>query len=99
MSLKTWKREFYPVPIDDARRGREAPHAPRRRYDHKQIAKELLATARGEVYHGNALYVAKDIPILTDEERWVVYRWLDGFQVENDKRELELIAIHMLADA
>jgi len=38
-------------------------------YGLKQIAAELLATAQGDAYHGNALRVAKDIPGTTDEVR------------------------------
>lgn len=38
-------------------------------YGLKQIAAELLATAMGEAYHGNALRVAKDIHGVTAEDR------------------------------
>ena len=34
-------------------------------YDHKQIAKELIDTALGNAYYGNALYVARDFQFLT----------------------------------
>lgn len=69
------------------------------KYGPKQIAKELMATALGKAYYGNALYVAKDIPALTDEDRWVLQRWLDGAQVKNDWRELQLIAHKIACDA
>lgn len=75
-----------------------APPA-REKYGPKQIAKELMATALGKAYYGNALYVAKDIPVLTDEERFVLLRWLDGSQCGTDWRELQLIAHKISCDA
>lgn len=62
------------------------------KYDAKRVAKELIATALGEAYHGNALYVAKDIPGLAEEERWVILRYLDGTQCGTDHIELQHIA-------
>ena len=63
------------------------------KYDNNQIAKELIATALGEAYHGNALYVSLDFsPILTEEEKRVIHRWLGGFQYGNDHIELQHIA-------
>lgn len=38
-------------------------------YETKQIAREILATAMGETFYGNALRVAKDLPGVTEEER------------------------------
>ena len=72
---------------------------PETKYGPKQIARELIATALGKAYYGNALYVAKDIPVLTDEERWVIYRWLDGSQCGMDHVELQHIANKIAADA
>ena len=69
------------------------------KYDKIQIAKELIATALGEAYHGNALYVAKDIPVLTDDERWVIFRWLNGSQVATDSMRLQDISHKIAADA
>jgi hypothetical protein len=73
-------------------------------YDNKQIARELIATALGEAYCGNALYVAKDIPILTDEERYCIFRYLDGTACVSkihsmDHVELQHIAHKIAADA
>ena len=68
-------------------------------YGPKQIAKELIATALGVAYHGNALYVAKDIPVLTDEERHVILRYLDGSQCGTDHIELQHIAHKIASDA
>lgn len=68
-------------------------------YDKYQIAKELIATALNEAYHGNALYVAKDIPVLTDEERWCIFRYLEGSECGTDHVELQHIAHKIAADA
>ena len=68
------------------------------KYGPKQIAQELMATALGQAYYGNALYVAKDIPLLTDEERWVLCRWLDGTQCETDGFELQRVALKIAVD-
>lgn len=78
----------------------DRPVMPRpERYGPKQIAHELLETALGRAYYGNALYVAQDIPVLTDEERWVIYRWLNGSQCGTDWRELQMIAHKIASDA
>lgn len=87
------------VPIAAIDGNEEEEAEARQRYSPKQIARELMATALGEAYHGNALYVAKDIPVLTDEERWVLLRWLDGSQCGSDWRELQMIAQKVAADA
>jgi hypothetical protein len=68
-------------------------------YDTKQIAQELMDTALGKAYYGNALYAAKDIPVLNDDERWVLFRWLDGSQCGDDWRELQMIAHKVACDA
>lgn len=71
-------------------------------YDKSQIARELTATALGESYFGNALYVARDIPCLTDDDRQVLSRWLDGSSATpdgNDKFRLQDIAIRITEDA
>jgi hypothetical protein len=68
------------------------------KYDKDQIAKELSATASGAGYYGNALFVAMDIPVLTDEEKWVLCRWLDGSQVATDSHRLQDIAIKIRCD-
>lgn len=53
-------------------------------YDEYKIAKELTATALGESYFGNALYVARDLPCVTDDDRIVLNRWLDGSSATKD---------------
>lgn len=67
------------------------------RYGLKQIAKELVATALGEAYYGNALYVAMDIPGLTEDERHVLKRYLDGTQSGTDHCALQQIAAKIAA--
>jgi hypothetical protein len=71
-------------------------------YDKSQIARELTATALGDVYFGNALYVARDIPCLTDDDRQVLNRWLeDSYASKSDsnRRRLQDIAIRIAEDA
>ena len=63
------------------------------KYDHHKIAQELDDTAFGRTYYGNALYVALDIPCVTDAQRAVLRRWLSGGQVSGDFYELQQIAI------
>jgi len=62
------------------------------KYNNEQIAKELTKTALCSGYYGNALYVAKDIPGLTEDERWVVLRYLHGVQKASDRLALQDIA-------
>jgi hypothetical protein len=64
-----------------------------------EIARCLTATALGQAYYGDALDDATRLPILTDDERFVLYRWLDGSQVSNDTRELQMIAMRISCDA
>ena len=62
-------------------------------YDNKQIAKELKATASGESYFGNALYVARDIDFITDNDRQCLTRYLFGNNTATDRFRLQDIAI------
>lgn len=62
------------------------------KYDNHAIAAELKKTALGEAYYGNALYVAQDIPGLTDGERECIGRWLTGAQRSTDHIRLQDIA-------
>ena len=50
------------------------------KYTNQKIAKELKDTAMGRAYHGNALYVAVDIPFIRDnqEYRQVIIRYMTG---------------------
>jgi len=48
------------------------------KYDNKQVAKELMVTASGDAYYGNALYVALDIPGLTENEKDILKCYLAG---------------------
>ncbi len=45
-------------------------------FDHTAIADELERTASGEKYYGSALYVARDLPCLTEDDRLELNRWL-----------------------
>ena len=58
------------------------------KYDHKQIADELEATANGTSYFGNALYVARDFPWTTHNDRALLTRYLHGTASVGDKAKL-----------
>lgn len=62
-------------------------------YDNKQIANELQATAQGNTYYGNALYVALDFPFLTRNDRDCIHRYLHGSELSSDRFRLQDIAI------
>jgi len=47
-------------------------------YDYQTIADEILKTAQGDSYYGNALRVAKDLPCVTDEDRSILDACLTG---------------------
>ena len=61
-------------------------------YDKTQIAKEFTATALGDTYHGNALYVAQDIPDMIVDDIFVIQRYLAGNQTAADAWRLQDIA-------
>lgn len=62
------------------------------KYDPKQIAKELTATALGDAYYGNALRVAKGLPGLTDADRALLDRYATGIQGGTDHVCLQMLA-------
>lgn len=62
-------------------------------YNHIQISKELDATALGDSYHGNALYVARDMPWATHNDKLMLTRWLNGSQTSSDFHALQDFAI------
>ncbi|MDD2741264.1 MAG: hypothetical protein PHV02_03265 [Rhodocyclaceae bacterium] len=64
-----------------------------KKYDNRAIAAELAATALGQAYYGNALYVAVDMPGLSEDERLCLKRWLDGGQNRGDGFRLQDISI------
>ena len=61
----------------------------------ENIARELDQTASGYAYHGNALYVARDMPNLSDDDRECLDRWLTGTQTAADGWQLQDIAIKL----
>jgi hypothetical protein len=63
------------------------------KYDHKQIAKELEATANGDSYYGNALYVALDLPWTTQNDKSMLHRYLHGSELKTDRNRLQDFAI------
>ena len=68
-------------------------------YGLEEISKELIETASGKAYHGNALYVSQDIKTLTEEERLVIRWWLnnkDNVHSDVIKYELHQIALKLL---
>jgi hypothetical protein len=66
-------------------------------YDNKAIAKQLEATANGDAYHGNSLYVARDFPWTTNNDRDLLTRYMYGSELLTDKAKLlEFAAMSML---
>lgn len=65
-------------------------------YDAFTIAKELNATALGEAYYGNALYVARDIPCVTHNDRQCLNRWLNGTNNSSDGWRLQDISNYIV---
>jgi len=63
------------------------------KYDHTQIAKELEATASGDSYYGNALYVAMDFPWATQKHKSMLQRYLHGSELSGDRFTLQEFAI------
>lgn len=68
-----------------------------KKYSNKTIAMELVATALGNGYYGNSLYVAKDIPGLTNKDCQCIGRWLSGFPNRTDGFDLQDIANRIAA--
>lgn len=66
------------------------------KYDQKQIAAELTATALGNAHFGNALRVAKDIPGTTAQDRSLLDRWATGKNSAEDGRDLQHFANKLL---
>lgn len=62
-------------------------------YDDTQIAAELYATAIGDAYYSNALYVVRDHPALDAADRRVLNRWLEGRNWHGDGPALQEIAM------
>ena len=62
-------------------------------YDPARIAHELTETALGNSYYGNSLYVALDLPCITNNDRDCIIRWLYGSELIQDKFRLQEIAI------
>ena len=68
------------------------------KYDINQIAYELTETALGNSFYGNSLRVAKDLPTVTQDERWMLDRWANGRQTTVDGWDLQAFAIRIKAD-
>lgn len=68
------------------------------KYGKQQITLELSKTANSMGYYGSSLLAARTAPILTDEDRMVIDRWLEGSQVASDCWRLQEIAIRLSAD-
>ena len=63
------------------------------KYTNKTIANELRKTALNESYYGNALLVALDFPLLSQEQRNVLRRYLNGTALCMDHIGLQEIAM------
>lgn len=68
------------------------------KYDRKQIAFELQATAQGDAYYGNALYVARDLPETTLNDKQCLTRWMYGTQTSEDRFRLQDIVINVMRE-
>jgi len=62
------------------------------KYDAFKIADELNATALGETYYGNALYVARDMPCVTRNDVLCLNKWLNGTNTVSDGWRLQEIS-------
>lgn len=62
------------------------------KYDAIKIANELNATALGEAYYGNALYVARDLPCVTKNDVQCLNKWLNGENTTSDGWRLQEIS-------
>ena len=63
------------------------------KYGLKEIAAKLDMTALNDGYHGNELYVARDLPFLSKEEKGCLTRYLIGNITSTDHIRLQEIAI------
>jgi hypothetical protein len=64
-------------------------------YDAQRIAQELDQTAQGYSYYGNALYVAMGMPGVTDDERRMLHRYMNGSELTTDRLRLQELAIKL----
>lgn len=68
-------------------------------YDLKQIAHELDETAAGRAHYGNALYVAMDIPGMSQSERLCLQAHIQGTDTAYDGWRLQRIAMRVRESA
>jgi hypothetical protein len=66
------------------------------KYGPQKIAEELIKTALGESYYGNALYVAMDFPCVTEDEKRCLHRWMHGANTKTDHVTLQDIAYKIM---
>jgi hypothetical protein len=66
------------------------------KYLPKKIAEELIKTALGESYYGNALYVALDFPCLNESDKRCIARYLYGSNLKTDHVHLYDIAYKIM---
>lgn len=64
-------------------------------YTALKIAQELQATAQGDAYFGNALYVARDLPCVTKNDIQCLNRWLNGTQTSVDRFRLQDMVVYI----
>lgn len=64
-------------------------------YDISRIAWELDQTALGNSFYGNALYSARDLPCITNNDRDCLNRWLFGNETPQDRITLQEIAMYI----
>lgn len=78
---------------DDLQNVGKISHAPSSPYNLKRIGWELERTALNDGYYGNALYVAKDIPGLSVDEKALLDRFITGITRDADHVGLQDLAL------
>lgn len=67
------------------------------KYDSKQIAKELTATAQGDSYYASALIAAWEMPQITANDKDCLSCYIYGTQTQQDRFRLHDIANYILS--
>ena len=65
------------------------------KYDLHRLGCELLATANGTDYHGQALHAAQALAGLEDHERILLERWASRIHQTSDRAALRRLALRM----
>lgn len=69
------------------------------KYGLGEIATKLNKTALNEAYHGNELYVARDLPFLGQADKECLSRYIEGTQTSTDHILLQDIAMRLFRES